>query len=86
MSQVRRHHPGRLVLNGIELDVPRLSLIVAVYNTPENLRLVLAALERLYADASLRHKIGRAGAAWILAKNRTWTTHARQLKSLILSI
>ncbi len=47
---------------------------------------ILHALESLYADASLRNKIGRAGAAWILARGRTWSNHARQLKSLILSL
>ena len=46
---------------------------------------ILDALERLYADSSLRNKIGRAGAAWILARGRTWSNHARLLKSLIMS-
>ena len=47
---------------------------------------MVQALERLYADSSYRHKIGREGAAWILAHGRTWVDHARQLKSLIMSL
>ncbi len=46
---------------------------------------IVQALERLYADSSFRHKTGRDGAAWIVARNRTWANHARQLKSLIMS-
>lgn len=41
---MRQRHPGRLVLT--RRPVPQLSLIVSVYNKPDNLRLVLAALER----------------------------------------
>jgi glycosyltransferase involved in cell wall biosynthesis len=47
---------------------------------------ILQALERLYADSSYRHKMGREGAAWILQRGRTWANHARQLKSLIMSL
>jgi glycosyltransferase involved in cell wall biosynthesis len=47
---------------------------------------ILQALERLYADTSYRHKMGQDGAAWILARGRTWANHARQLKSLIMSL
>jgi glycosyltransferase involved in cell wall biosynthesis len=47
---------------------------------------ILHALERLYADSSYRHKMGGDGAAWILARGRTWANHARQLKSLIMSL
>jgi hypothetical protein len=47
---------------------------------------IVQALERLYADSSFRHKTGRDGAAWILARGRTWPNHARQLKSLIMSL
>jgi len=47
---------------------------------------ILQALEKLYADSSFRHKMGRDGAAWILARNRTWANHALQLKSLIMSL
>ena len=47
---------------------------------------IVQALERLYADSSFRHKTGRAGAAWIVARDRTWASHARQLKSLIMSL
>ena len=47
---------------------------------------IVQALERLYTEPSFRHKTGRAGAAWILARGRTWSHHARQLKSLIMSL
>jgi glycosyltransferase involved in cell wall biosynthesis len=47
---------------------------------------IVQALEQLYADTSYRHKLGQAGAAWILAHGRTWANHARQLKSLIMSL
>jgi glycosyltransferase involved in cell wall biosynthesis len=47
---------------------------------------IIQALERLYADSSYRHKMGRNGASWILAHGRTWTNHARQLKNLIMSL
>jgi glycosyltransferase involved in cell wall biosynthesis len=47
---------------------------------------IVYALERLYVDSSYRHKLGRDGAAWILAHGRTWASHARQLKSLIMSL
>ena len=47
---------------------------------------IVQALEKLYADSSYRHKMGHDGAAWILAKGRTWSNHARQLKSLIMSL
>jgi glycosyltransferase involved in cell wall biosynthesis len=43
---MRRRHPRRLGVNHTERAVPDLSLIIAVYNKPENLRLVLSALER----------------------------------------
>src|SRR4029453_9829894 len=33
---------------------------------------IVEALERLYADSSYRHRLGRDGAAWILARGRTW--------------
>jgi len=47
---------------------------------------ILHALEVLYSDAALRNKIGRAGAASIIARGRTWSNHARLLKSLVLSL
>jgi glycosyltransferase involved in cell wall biosynthesis len=47
---------------------------------------IVQALERLYADSSFRHKTGRAGAGWIVGHGRTWANHARQLKSLIMSL
>ncbi len=47
---------------------------------------ILEALERLYTDTMLRKKIGAAGAAWIVEEARTWSNHARQLKSLLLSL
>ena len=47
---------------------------------------IVQALERLYVDTSYRRKIGRDGAAWILAHERTWIGHARRLKSLIMSL
>jgi glycosyltransferase involved in cell wall biosynthesis len=47
---------------------------------------IVEALERLYSDAALRQKIGAAGAAWIVGQGRTWSNHARQLKSLLLSL
>ena len=47
---------------------------------------ILEALERLYTDTVLRNKIGAAGAAWIVEEARTWSNHARQLKSLLLSL
>ena len=47
---------------------------------------IVQALERLYADSSLRHRTGSDGAAWIVARSRTWANHARQLKSLIMSL
>ncbi|HYK79256.1 MAG TPA: glycosyltransferase family 4 protein [Micropepsaceae bacterium] len=47
---------------------------------------ILEALERLYSDTALRKGIGEAGAAWIVEKGRTWSNHARQLKSLLLSL
>jgi len=46
---------------------------------------IINALEHLYADSSLRNKIGRTGAAWIRGRGRTWSNHARLLKSLIMS-
>lgn len=51
-----------------------------------NVEEILQALERLYSDSSYRHKMGSDGAAWILARGRTWVNHARQLKSLIMSL
>jgi len=47
---------------------------------------ILEALERLYSDTALRKGIGEAGAAWIVEKGRTWSNHARQLISLLLSL
>lgn len=43
---MRERHPGCLVLKCSEHTVPTLSLIIAVYNKPDNLRMVFAALER----------------------------------------
>jgi len=43
---MRQRHSGRLGLTHTEHSVPRLSLVIAVYNKAENLRLVLTALER----------------------------------------
>jgi glycosyltransferase involved in cell wall biosynthesis len=47
---------------------------------------IVAALERLYSDTALRRKIADAGAAWMVEEGRTWSNHARQLKSLLLSL
>ena len=47
---------------------------------------IVEALERLYTDTMLRRRIGAAGAAWIVEEARTWSNHARQLKSLLLSL
>lgn len=47
---------------------------------------IVDALEKLYADTALRKGIGEAGAAWIIAEGRTWANHARQMKSLLLSL
>jgi glycosyltransferase involved in cell wall biosynthesis len=47
---------------------------------------IVAALERLYSDSALRKKIGADGAAWIAKEDRTWSNHARGLKSLLLSL
>jgi glycosyltransferase involved in cell wall biosynthesis len=47
---------------------------------------IVEALERLYTDTALRRRIGEAGSAWIVEKGRTWSNHARQLKSLLLSL
>jgi glycosyltransferase involved in cell wall biosynthesis len=47
---------------------------------------IVAGLERLYADAAQRRRIGLRGAEWILAQGRTWQEHARQLKELVLSL
>jgi glycosyltransferase involved in cell wall biosynthesis len=47
---------------------------------------IVEALERLYSDTALRKRIGIAGAAWIVEEGRTWSNHARQLKSLLLSV
>ena len=47
---------------------------------------IVEALERLYSDTALRKRIGEAGAAWIVGEGRTWSNHARQLKSLLLSL
>jgi len=47
---------------------------------------IVNALERLYSDTALRRRIGDAGAAWIVEEGRTWSNHARQLKSLLLSL
>jgi len=46
---------------------------------------IVNALEQLYSDTALRRKIGRMGAAWIVNEGRTWSNHARQMKSLLLS-
>jgi glycosyltransferase involved in cell wall biosynthesis len=47
---------------------------------------IVQALERLYSDTALRRRIGDTGAAWIVGEGRTWSNHARQLKSLLLSL
>jgi glycosyltransferase involved in cell wall biosynthesis len=47
---------------------------------------IVAALERLYSDNALRKKIGAGGAQWIVKEDRTWSNHARELKSLLLSL
>jgi glycosyltransferase involved in cell wall biosynthesis len=47
---------------------------------------IVEALERLYSDTALRKKIGAAGAAWIVGEGRTWSNHAAQLKTLLLSL
>jgi len=47
---------------------------------------IVDALERLYSDAALRKKIGETGAKWIIEADRTWSRHAAELKSLLLSL
>jgi glycosyltransferase involved in cell wall biosynthesis len=47
---------------------------------------IVEALERLYSDSALRKKIGANGAEWIVKEDRTWAHHARELKSLLLSL
>jgi glycosyltransferase involved in cell wall biosynthesis len=47
---------------------------------------MVAALERLYSDSALRKTIGESGAAWLVDNGRTWSNHARHLKSLLLSL
>ncbi|HXJ01448.1 MAG TPA: glycosyltransferase family 4 protein [Micropepsaceae bacterium] len=47
---------------------------------------IVEALEQLYSDSALRKKIGAAGADWIVREDRTWSNHARALKSLLLSL
>ena len=47
---------------------------------------IVAGLERLYADAAQRRRIGLQGAGWILAQGRTWQEHAKQLKELVFSL
>ena len=47
---------------------------------------IVEALERLYSDTALRNKIGETGAKWIVEADRTWSRHAVQLKSLLLSL
>jgi len=44
------------------------------------------SLERLYSDTALRKKIGETGAGWLLDEGRTWSNHAKELKSLLLSL
>ncbi len=46
---------------------------------------ILDGLERLYADSALRKAIGKTGADWMIAQDRTWASHARAMKSLITS-
>jgi len=47
---------------------------------------IVEALERLYTDTALRKRIGETGAAWIVGEGRTWSNHAAQLKTLLLSL
>lgn len=47
---------------------------------------IVEALERLYTDTALRRRIGKTGAAWIVGEGRTWSNHAAQLKTLLLSL
>lgn len=47
---------------------------------------MLDSLERLYSDTALRKKIGETGAGWLLGEGRTWSNHAKELKSLLLSL
>lgn len=47
---------------------------------------IVAGLERFYADAAQRRRIGLQGAGWILAQGRTWQEHAKQLKELVFSL
>jgi glycosyltransferase involved in cell wall biosynthesis len=46
---------------------------------------IVDALERFYSDSSLRATIGKRGAEWLLENDRSWRSHARQVKSLLLS-
>jgi glycosyltransferase involved in cell wall biosynthesis len=46
---------------------------------------IVAALERLYTDTALRKQIGETGSNWLVQEGRTWSNHARLLKSLLLS-
>jgi glycosyltransferase involved in cell wall biosynthesis len=46
---------------------------------------IVEALETMYADKARRLSVGSAAAHWVHS-NRTWQTHARRLKELILSL
>jgi glycosyltransferase involved in cell wall biosynthesis len=46
---------------------------------------IVDALERVYVDRSLGHKIGTTGARW-MHEHRTWQKHASQLKDFVLSL
>jgi glycosyltransferase involved in cell wall biosynthesis len=47
---------------------------------------IVDALERLYGDSALRRSIADTGAQWMVREGRTWSNHARGLKSLLLSL
>jgi glycosyltransferase involved in cell wall biosynthesis len=47
---------------------------------------IVGGLERLYTDSALRKEIAKKGSNWIVAQDRTWGRHARELKSLITSL
>jgi glycosyltransferase involved in cell wall biosynthesis len=47
---------------------------------------IVEALERLYTDTALRKETGAKGAEWLIAHRRTWSNHAQEMKSLLLSL
>jgi glycosyltransferase involved in cell wall biosynthesis len=94
---VRCHHPGRLGLKQTTHAVPLLSLIIAVYNKPENLELIFGALERqlftdfevLIADdgsgPAIRHVIEAAQAGTRFPVHHLWHEDRGWRKNTVLN-